>query len=117
MTKDGIPKPVWRAFQLMHTHAGNLAANTTVSHEHRAVSAADVPVNKPMDVCALVPKTDFLGGDILPESDPLHTDSAEQCCTACQQHTGTSPDTKCQLWPVVIKESLLPRICSGTLMR
>jgi hypothetical protein len=30
MTKSGVPKPVWRAFQLLHTHAGDHKANTTV---------------------------------------------------------------------------------------
>jgi len=94
MTKDGVPKPVWRAFQLMHTHAGDRAVNTTVFHH---ASIYDNVAN-PLDVCALVPSTDFIGGDILPDSQHVHTDTAEECCTACQQHTGTSPDTKCQLW-------------------
>jgi hypothetical protein len=114
MTKDGVPKPVWRAFQLMHTHAGDLAANTTIfQHQSNptpsassvagagagvAVAGAADAVAAPMDACGLVPKTDFLGGDILPDSQHLIKESAADCCMACQQHTGTSPDTKCQMW-------------------
>jgi hypothetical protein len=42
MTLHGVPKPVWRAFQLLHTHAGTHSVPTAVSNSARIplVSAA-----------------------------------------------------------------------------
>ena len=44
----------------------------------------------PLDTCALVPGTDFRGGDILPDSDHLILPNAAACCAACQNHSGKS---------------------------
>ena len=107
MTKDGIPKPVWRAFQLLHTHAGDHITNTTVTQPGGSVSTSTTattadaapPVRAHIgDTCALVPNSDFEGGDILNNSDHLVLPNAAACCAACQNHSGTSPETRCQLW-------------------
>lgn len=94
MTKDGIPKPAWRAFQLLHIHAGDHSARTTVNQS----GTSRLNDTTPSTSCALVPGTDFEGGDILPNSQPLVLPNAEACCEACQNHSGTSPETRCQLW-------------------
>lgn len=97
MTKDGVPKPVWRAFQLMHAHAGDTEANTTVGPQGQP---APTPADElaPADQCAQVPATMFAGNDILPDSQHLNVPDAAACCAACQNHTGTNPETKCWVW-------------------
>ena len=47
MTLHGVPKPVWRAFQLLHSHAGTHSVNTTaVTHGPLAnLIAAHATVN------------------------------------------------------------------------
>eukprot|EP00036_Acanthoecidae_sp_10tr_P004927 CAMPEP_0182928404 /NCGR_PEP_ID=MMETSP0105_2-20130417/15568_1 /TAXON_ID=81532 ORGANISM="Acanthoeca-like sp., Strain 10tr" /NCGR_SAMPLE_ID=MMETSP0105_2 /ASSEMBLY_ACC=CAM_ASM_000205 /LENGTH=645 /DNA_ID=CAMNT_0025066407 /DNA_START=9 /DNA_END=1946 /DNA_ORIENTATION=+ len=99
MTKDGVPKPAWRAFQLLHMHAGDHRASTTVKQPSKVTwtPPAEATVGSTA-ACALVPNTDFEGGDILPDSQPLVLDSAAECCAACQNHSGTSPETRCQAW-------------------
>jgi len=48
MTKSGIPKPVWRAFQLLHLHAGDHRVNTTVSQPGDGFAQpTPAPVPKP----------------------------------------------------------------------
>jgi len=87
MTIHGIPKPAWRAFQLLHTHAGSqrlsidVAQGTTMTVQEPAGSA-----------CSLVPDTDFKGADILPESQRLDLPDANACCNACQANR------TCQAW-------------------
>jgi hypothetical protein len=103
MTKDGVPKPAWRAFQLLHEHGGDHQAKTTIkqpSAPAAAAGAAAVQVGgaQPTETCGLVPDTDFRGGDILPDSQHLVLPDAAACCAACQNHTGTSPETRCQMW-------------------
>jgi hypothetical protein len=55
---------------------------------HNAPHNATQTVSGLSDACALVPDTDFKGGDILPESDHLILPSAAECCAACQNHSG-----------------------------
>ena len=40
MSLHGVPKPVWRAFELLHTHAGSHTVNTTaVTHSSSSSSS------------------------------------------------------------------------------
>ena len=67
MTYHGVPKPGWRAFQLLNSHAGTLRVGTTVS------AAATIPHPKPQSIpvlgseqkddpeCYEIPGTDFTG--------------------------------------------------------
>ena len=99
MTKDGVPKPVWRAFQLLHTHAGDTRVNTTLTQPSAAAAAETAAaVEHPAQTCSELPGTNFEGGDILPNSQHLVLPDAAACCAACQNHSGTSPETRCQLW-------------------
>ena len=75
MTLHGIPKPVWRAFQLLHAHAGSHTVNTT------AITSSSSPKQCTPEAGLL-----FSGGDLLPTPAPVA--SVEQCCNMCASTAG-----------------------------
>lgn len=98
-TIHGIPKPVWRGFQLLNTHAGSLRLAVTV--DQGADDPALAAARQPNEACSLVPDTDFRGADILPDSQHLLLPDAGACCAACQANTSCGawayggPDSHC----------------------
>ena len=89
MSLGGIPKPGWRAFQLLHQHAGTLRHPVTVT-EH----APDPPVPPPPPVppvCVPIPGMNF---SMNPSAVPHHQDSwatnadtAGDCCDLCRNYS------------------------------
>ena len=85
MTVHGIPKPGWRAFQLMNG-AGDYKLNTTVGN------GTEQEEQQEQSQCSLVEGVDFMGGDMLPNNLRHTTPTAAACCEACQKKVG------CQAW-------------------
>ena len=46
---------------------------------------------------SVIPNTDWMGTDILPDDKPLYTMTAAECCLACANHT-TSGTAPCLFW-------------------
>jgi xylan 1,4-beta-xylosidase len=98
MTYHGVRKPGWRAFELLHAHAGamRLAANVTgdstlvavaaTATATAAATAAAASASCPTDA-QLFNATDFAGHDLLPESEHLMLPTAADCCAACTNNT------------------------------
>ena len=87
ITLRGIPKPAWRAFQLMHEHAGQLRLATTVTERRSPAPTPPPTPAPPPGTCFVMNDTDVMGNDILPESTHLMLPSASACCAACFNHT------------------------------
>jgi hypothetical protein len=62
-----------------------------------AAVAASPPPPPAMCKGPVLPRSDWLGADILPADQPLHTGSAAECCAACTNHT-TSGTAPCLFW-------------------
>eukprot|EP00039_Didymoeca_costata_P029987 m.27424 g.27424 ORF g.27424 m.27424 type:complete len:526 (-) comp7894_c0_seq3:160-1737(-) len=94
MTIHGIPKPAWRAFQMVNVHAGDTRLTTTLDQNSTTSKDEGSPTN-----CSMVPNTDFNGGDLLPNDQPLIVPNASACCQACKDHAG------CDAWAYGSNES------------
>ena len=69
------------------------------TNDGRALWHVLLPPPPPGLMCrgAVLPRSDWLGTDILPADKPLLTASAAECCSACANHT-TSGTAPCLFW-------------------
>ena len=85
MTISGVPKPAWRAFQLLHHHAGYNRVKCTVTESVLPSSLGTAPSQSK---CSVEDKTDLAGFDL----EELRAKNVERCCEACRA------DSKCVFW-------------------
>ena len=106
MTKSGIPKPSWRAFQLLHELAGTTRLNTTVTAVD-AVTAVRSAINAvQQDVltssdCTIEQNTIMKGFDLEVASNVYNITA---CCAACQHNS------QCTFWSFEKSKSVLPAV-------
>jgi xylan 1,4-beta-xylosidase len=84
MTISGVPKPAWRAFQLLHEHAGDQRVNCTITES--AVNLAFSPTTQ--SKCTFESNTNLAGFDLKATS----AKTTEDCCDACRA------DSDCSFW-------------------
>ena len=98
MTISGIPKPGWRAFQLLHELAGNQRLNATVMEAAAAgvgfksdanENANDLTTSLAETTCTIEQDTSMEGFTI---GVPLQEKNIVECCNACQLNT------RCSFW-------------------
>ena len=111
MSLHGVAKPVWRAFQLLNTHAGSHTVDTTaVTHSSTAGDTAvpEVEVVQAGESCTGVAGMLYTGGDLLTAPAPIG--SLADCCQLClttpkcnyytydtQSHSGAGNGHHCYL--------------------
>ena len=84
MTVSGIPKPGWRAFQLLHQYAGQTRVKATVTEStiHSSESLDYEQLN-----CSVEPNTDMSGFDI---GRAKSSKTIGECCDACRSNISCS---------------------------
>ena len=91
MTYHGVRKPGWRAFQLLHEHAGKARLAVDVTGDYTRIAPSSAAAAVASATCAadtqLFNATDFMGHDLLPESEHLILPTSSDCCAACANNT------------------------------
>jgi hypothetical protein len=97
MTVSGVPKPGWRAFQLLHEHAGSRRVPATVQ-ESKPSSPGSRPVSDANATaigaavrgvgCTVEEHTNLEGFDIRTAA----ADDEAACCAACKA------ESRCSFW-------------------
>jgi hypothetical protein len=84
MTVSGVPKPGWRAFQMLHRHAGDTRYHVIVKEESESLTfenyTSDTKDGDVASQCTVENKTNMVGFDIGTASGAT---SAAECCAAC----------------------------------
>ena len=83
MTISGVPKPGWRAFQLLHQHAGNTRIKATVTESVIYDQLGLIDSSSHQANCTIEDGTEFSGFDIgtAPTAKTL-----DECCNACRSN-------------------------------
>jgi len=93
MTVSGVPKPGWRAFEMLHKFGGDTRVNTII-HQNMSFSSSSSSSS-----CVTESNTNFAGFDVVTATSARTVD---ECCEACKNENKCSywtflNDTKCML--------------------